>query len=244
MGFMDASQIGSKSRHVSFDASLKKPRALSWPMTNSGTGGIGIRFGTRDDVAKVVKIHEGAFGTRRMTQLGSWFLKQYYRRVISSRDGMLLVGEGATGITGFAAGFMHPERFYRGMILKSWVFALPLCSAVISRPSLLVSIAYSIGRVLRSTPRGNLPDRCELASIAVEPDKAGKGVGGALVRAFVHEAWKRGANAVVLTTDAEGNDAVNRFYLNLGFDVQRTFRQYGGPLTNEYVRYSPQRNAA
>ncbi len=53
-----------------------------------------------------------------------------------------------------------------------------------------------------------------LMSIAVLPSCQGKGIGTALVKAFLEEAYLRGLKRVVLTTDRSGNDAVNHFYGN------------------------------
>jgi ribosomal protein S18 acetylase RimI-like enzyme len=44
-----------------------------------------------------------------------------------------------------------------------------------------------------------------------------------------------GAERVVLTTDTNGNDAVNKFYQRLGFSCVRTFEARRGRLLNEYV---------
>ena len=43
------------------------------------------------------------------------------------------------------------------------------------------------------------------------------------------------AHCVYLTTDADGNDAVNAFYRNAGFKCTRRFMQHGGRWMNEYV---------
>ena len=43
------------------------------------------------------------------------------------------------------------------------------------------------------------------------------------------------AHCVYLTTDADGNDAVNAFYRNAGFQCTRRFMQPGGRWMNEYV---------
>lgn len=76
---------------------------------------------------------------------------------------------------------------------------------------------------------------CLLASIAVLPAAQGKHIGAALVRAFLHAAALRGAGAVTLTTDSDGNDAVNRFYRHLGFRLARSFITPEGRPMNEYV---------
>jgi ribosomal protein S18 acetylase RimI-like enzyme len=64
--------------------------------------------------------------------------------------------------------------------------------------------------------RVNSGDICELSSIGVNPEAAGKGIGSALVRGFTQRVSGR-ARYVTLDTSTKNNDAVNRFYQNLGF---------------------------
>ena len=75
----------------------------------------------------------------------------------------------------------------------------------------------------------------ELSSLAVKPSGEGQGVGSRLVRAFVDSARTLGADRVMLTTDAHGNDPVNSFYLRLGFTCLRSFEARRGRWLNEYV---------
>jgi ribosomal protein S18 acetylase RimI-like enzyme len=74
-----------------------------------------------------------------------------------------------------------------------------------------------------------------LMSIAVLPETQGKGIGQALVRAFLDEAARRGLCQVDLTTDRDHNEATNCFYQNLGFTCERTFTTPEGRAMNEYV---------
>ena len=72
-------------------------------------------------------------------------------------------------------------------------------------------------------------------SLAVEPARERHGLGQALVRSFCEELAARGADAVCLTTDRDGNEGVNRFYTRLGFDVSRTIVTPEGRTLNEYL---------
>jgi len=74
-----------------------------------------------------------------------------------------------------------------------------------------------------------------LMSIAVKPEAEGRGIGKKLVEAFCREAAGRGAPAVCLTTDREGQDQVNRFYEQMGFQVSRTYVTPEGRAMNEYL---------
>ena len=61
-------------------------------------------------------------------------------------------------------------------------------------------------------------------------------MGGALVDRFVAEQRMAGAPTVVLTTDARDNEAVNRFYQNIGFRENRKFEAGCGRQMIEYLR--------
>ena len=90
------------------------------------------------------------------------------------------------------------------------------------------------GRAGVAAKRLGQSSTAELASLGVHPSVARRGIGELLVRRFISEARDRGANTVSLTTDAVGNDAVNRFYAKTGFRLERQFEAYRGRLLNRY----------
>jgi ribosomal protein S18 acetylase RimI-like enzyme len=60
-------------------------------------------------------------------------------------------------------------------------------------------------------------------------------MGGMLVNAFINEVKKRGGKGVFLTTDAQNNDKVNRFYQNIGFTLESSYATPEGRKMNRYV---------
>ncbi len=67
------------------------------------------------------------------------------------------------------------------------------------------------------------------------PEAGGNGLGKALMNAFLARARAMDAHCVYLTTDAEGNDAANAFYRDVGFQHTRRFLQRKERWMNEYV---------
>ena len=65
------------------------------------------------------------------------------------------------------------------------------------------------------TPEGNTVPALLLGPLAVDADHEGKGIGGALMRAAILEARKRGHGAILLVGDAP-------YYERFGFSVDRT----------------------
>jgi ribosomal protein S18 acetylase RimI-like enzyme len=200
-----------------------------------------VRPATQPDIPYVVKTHEASFRGFFMTLLGKPFLAEYYKLVLRFEHGLLLVAEEEGQVIGFVSGFLHPERFYQMMKANKLRFGQHLFLATLTRPALWVKILQrflSVSRTARrpaqelDVPIGVLS---ELSSIAVHPEMAAKGVGKQLVLAFLEESWRRGAECVYLTTDADGNEAVNRFYQRLGFLLVGSFEQQGGRRMNKYV---------
>jgi ribosomal protein S18 acetylase RimI-like enzyme len=203
------------------------------PPKIGGDSGV-VRQATAQDLSGIVDIHQKAFRHFFLTQLGGDFLRDYYGLVLQYRAGIMLVGEGPGALEGFVCGFVQPAEFYQLMWRFKRTFALPVLSALVRHPSLVTKVLYGVQRI--QTPASQWPSRaCELSSIAVAPEASGNGLGKALMRAFLAQARSMEAQCVYLTTDAEGNDAANAFYRDVGFQHTRRFLQRKGRWMNEYV---------
>jgi ribosomal protein S18 acetylase RimI-like enzyme len=195
-----------------------------------------IREATNGDLTQIAEIHGLAFPHSFLTRMGDVFLRRYYRSVLEYRGGILMVGGEPGMFQGFVAGFIHPEDFYKGLGRHSLRFALPTIYAMVRHPTLVGRVMYNARRI--GTAGSRRPSMgCELASIGVRPATAGKGIGKGLVRAFIEQAWSRGAQYVYLTTDAERNQSANEFYHRLGFQLRHKFEQFRGRNMNEYIIY-------
>ncbi|HOX26719.1 MAG TPA: GNAT family N-acetyltransferase [Candidatus Krumholzibacteria bacterium] len=184
-------------------------------------------------LAAVVTIHEHAFRGFFLTALGRPFLRQYYLAVARYPQGIFLVADVDGGVAGFAAGFRRPERFYATLRSRWPRLALPIVLGLARRPRLLLAVLGGVRRVVRgragtaASPGvgGGPAATVELASIAVSPAHAGRGVGRALLDAFNARAGAMGAARVVLTTDRDGNEQVVGFYTGAGFEIDGEFVQ-------------------
>ena len=193
-----------------------------------------VRKAAPEDVPEIVEIHQKAFSNFFLTRLGPDFLRKYYRLVLEYQSGVILVAQSPSRLAGFACGFVEPSAFYRLMWRNKALFALPVLSALMRRPSLVSKVLYAVRRI--QAPASEWPPQsCELSSIAVAPEAAGNGFGKSLMRAFLAQARAMGAHCVYLTTDADGNDAVNAFYRDAGFRHTKCFLQHEGRWMNEYV---------
>jgi ribosomal protein S18 acetylase RimI-like enzyme len=193
-----------------------------------------VRRAAVEDLPGIVEIHQKAFRDFFLTRLGDQFLRRYYGVALHYQRGIVLVSDGAGALEGFACGFVDPVEFYRLMWRNRSAFAAPALSTIVRHPSLLSNVLRGLVRVQNASHRS--PERsCELASIAVTPEAAGRGLGKALLRAFLERARCMDAQSVYLTTDADGNEPANEFYQRAGFQKTRRFLQGQGRWMNEYA---------
>src|SRR5579864_2346933 len=192
-----------------------------------------VRKATREDLPGIVTIHQRAFPHFFLTHMGGGFLRRYYGLVLRYGGGIFLVSETARGLEGFVCGFLDPGGFYGLWSRSRRGFLLPILWAVVRRPALITRIAAGLKRVSGPPPE-RTARTCELASVAVRPDAGGSGLGTALVKAFLGQAWTLGAESVYLETDAAGNEPANAFYRRLGFRLAGRTLKYKDRWMNQY----------
>jgi ribosomal protein S18 acetylase RimI-like enzyme len=186
------------------------------------------------DVDRVVDIHLASFLQSFLSFLGPRFLREFYRATLEDESGLAFVAVNDAGNrVGFVAGQLRPHQFYRRLLVRRcWAFALASAVPALRRPSI-------IPRLLRAlTYRGNTPRQSGgalLASLAVDPASQGKGAAKLLVRSFLAECRRRGASYACLTTDREGNKAVNNLYQRLGWKLDQQFVTPEGRWMSRYI---------
>jgi len=195
---------------------------------------IPIRAVQANDLPQVVAIHQQAFKGFHMTLLGPRFLARYYQTVLDYPYSIFLAAVDDARMLGFVAGFVNPPQFYAMLRARKRALALAAATHLVLRPHLWRRTLSSLRRAQSLADTGDQPHLAELASIGVSPAAQGRGVGKALTLAFLDATRQRQATEVMLTTDAHNNDAVNRFYQNLGFQCIRQFWHTPDRLMNEY----------
>jgi predicted N-acetyltransferase YhbS len=191
-----------------------------------------IRAMRSGDAGAVTAVHLAAFPGFFLSFLGARFLRELYRAIVDDEEGIAFVAEAEGRVIGFVAG-SGSAGFYRRAARRRWFrFALASLGALLRKPS----IARRLLRALYAPPRTS-SEGALLMSLAVDPSVQRSGAGALLTRAFVDEARRRGASAVVLTTDKLGNDAVNAFYRAQGFAAAAGYVTPEGRAMNEYILY-------
>ena len=193
-----------------------------------------VRAVKASDLDQIARIHQAAFPGFFLTEMGLPFLRSYYGLVLEFDGGILLAAETQTGLAGFVSGFKQPEAFYALYSKRKLSFIFPILLGIARNPLLLPRIIANVGRVENAAAVPASTEVVELSSVAVHPDAAGQGLGSKLVFAFREKALAMGGHEIRLTTDADGNEAVNRFYVNQGFLLSRVFATAGKRKMNEY----------
>lgn len=187
-------------------------------------------------VEDIARLHKRAFPGFFLTQLGIPFLKTLYTGYIQNPDSGISVAQEDGRLVGFIAYSYDYPGFYKGLMRHNLAkFAVCSMGAAVRHPSFIGRLLGAFGK---SDSVVKQERYVELASICVDPSAGGKGIGTALIDHLKAQVDFDVYSYINLETDADGNDAVNRFYRNNGFALARTFVTNEGRRMNEY-RYKP-----
>jgi len=186
-------------------------------------------------ISSVVRMHLKAFPGFFLSFLGPRFLKEFYAAYVNEESSIALVAVDSPGsqVVGAVVGTIQPGGFFRRLVKRRWwAFCLASMDALMRRPAIAPRLFRAVFY------RGDAPPTAPLAllsSIAVDPVFQNRGVGRMLLNQFIKQVTDRGGMGCYLTTDAEGNDAVNRFYLRNGWRVESCYITAEGREMNRLV---------
>jgi len=189
------------------------------------------------DVDDVVGVHLLSFEGFFLSFLGEQFLRLYYRSILDFNQlGIVARREGR--VVGFVVGIDNSFGFYRQLIRRHLVeFALAAMPAVIRKPTIIGRLMRALFKRSRQEEDG-VPT-ATLTSLAVLPAAQRDGVGAQLVGQFLADIGGRGIRRVLLDTDSQDNQRVQRFYERQGFVIARRYVTAEGRPMTEY-RWEPQ----
>ena len=191
-----------------------------------------ISFKEHIIIKDIVRIHLSTFRGFFLTFMGRGFLTCLYKSFCMHKEsGVLVAFENELPI-GFLAYSGDYSGLFKFMIRKKLIpFAWFSFLAFIRKPKIFI-------RLLRAFYKSNDVKRSEryveLSSIGVKPDQKSKGIGSSLISTLKKKVDFSIYSYISLETDAKNNDSVNRFYLNNGFILERTYENREGRLMNEY----------
>lgn len=187
------------------------------------------------DVRPLARLHRVAFPGYFLSTLGEGFLVQFYRGFLTDSTAVTVVARSANGsVQGAVVGTTEPAGFFGRLMKSRWPgFVMASAKAVVTNPKITP-------RLLRAVRyRGDAPAGARgalLSSICVDPSLQGAGVGRQLLEAWTGEVLSRGVRAAYLTTDADDNDPVNRFYRRQGWVLSDRYTTHEGRSMNLYTK--------
>lgn len=186
-----------------------------------------------EDASRLARLHQRAFPGFFLSRLGAPFLVQFYLGFIDDPTAVVVVSRDETGRPqGVVVGSLDPAGFFGRLLRRRLVgFVAASIRAAVASPAVVPRLVKGVAY------RGDAPPNrggALLSSICVEPGLAGRGIGAELINAWAHRARAMGAEVAFLTTDAKGNDAVNRFYGREGWVLSDTYITAEGRVMNRY----------
>lgn len=184
-------------------------------------------------IDEIVAIHTLSFQGFFLTNLGKGFLKTLYKGYLEDEtSGIIIATDRNERAVGFIAYSKEYSDFYKGLLRKHLIeFAFYSIIAVIHHPFFLRRILSAFGKsdaVIRKEKY------VELASIGVEINLKGKGIGTELITYMKEKIDFTGYSYITLETDSLNNELANIFYVKNGFVLQNEYTTREGRKMNEY----------
>ena len=178
------------------------------------------------DSSQIAKIHLKSFPNFFLTTLGYRFLKTYYRSCVKSNEAISIsaINKDDNKLLGFAVGCLNSKGFYKSLILYNlFDFSCLAILILFTKPIALIRLFKNLEKNNDIDDKGNYG---ELLSIGVVPDHNGLGIGQKLLVEFENQLKENGIDTITLTTDADYNDSVLRFYNKSGYNVYYNFYSF------------------
>lgn len=187
--------------------------ALAGPATP-----MGIRPGEAEDARFLAALHASSISTGFLPKLGLRFLTVLYRSLIQDHHGVVLVAEDASGPVGFVAGVASTSAFYREFLRSHGLRALLAAGPRLLRPSVIRRAVESLRY------GGDEATGAELLSMAVVPERRGRGISQALGVALIDALDAERLRVVV----GASNQTAIGAYLKMGFTAAGTVEVHRG----------------
>ena len=187
---------------------------------------ISYRKSKVSDSNQIAKIHLKSFPNFFLTTLGHSFLKTYYRSCAKSKEAISIcaINQDDKKLLGFAVGCLNSKRFNKKLIYSNLgAYFYQTLILLFTKPRALIRLFKNLAKNNDKDDKGNY---AELLSIGVSPDQNGLGIGQNLLVKFENQVRKKGINTITLTTDADSNDSVLRFYKKSGYTVYYDFETF------------------
>ena len=189
-------------------------------------------------IEQIVKIHMETFEGFFLTFMGKGFLKQMYSSYVQHDKSNILVAIDENVVVGFLAYSEDMSGLYKHMIKRRLIpFAWYSLGAFFRKPKVFIRL---IRAFLKPSESIRTENYIELASIGVNPQTKGQGIGTKLIEHLKGNVDFSAFEYITLETDVENNEYANKFYQKNGFNVEREFETREGRKMYEY-RYTKEK---
>ena len=178
------------------------------------------------DSNQIAKIHLKSFPNFFLSTLGYSFLKTYYRSCVKSKEAISIcaIDQNDKKLLGFAVGCFNSVGFNKRLIFSNlFEYSYRAMILLFTKPIALIRLYKNLAKNYDKDDKGNY---AELLSIGVSPNRNGLGIGQQLLAKFEYKVREKGINTLTLTTDADSNDSVLRFYKKSGYNVYYEFETF------------------
>jgi len=186
-----------------------------------------IRRAGESDAPAVARLHADQISEGFLSFLGPRFLARLYRRIVRDPDSFLLVADLGGHHVGFISGSTDVRGLYRRFLVRDGIPA-----AWSAAPRLIVGWRQVVETLGHGTSGGaggatGTGPGAELLSVAVAPDRQGRGLGRRLVESFLGELESRSCPSGHVVVGA-GNVGAVALYERCGFVVAERFELHAG----------------
>ena len=178
------------------------------------------------DSNQIAKIHIKAFPNFFLTTLGYSFLKTYYKSCLKNKEviSICAINKKNKKLLGFNVGCLISKGFNKRLIFSNLLeYSYHIIILLFTNPIALIRLYKNISKKKIKDDKGNY---AELLSICVLPDQNRFGIGQNLLNKFENKIREKGINTITLTTDANSNDNVLKFYKKCGYNIYYDFEIY------------------
>ncbi len=183
------------------------------------------------NLVRLAVLHQSVMHTL-LSDLGLPVVRRYYEVCQHDSSVIGLCAISATGqFLGWAIGSPHPDAINASLRQPLAWFATQMLRLAVTRPGALLQLAQSalhlhLPQVQMSTSDANVlrPGQIELTYIGVAESARGRGLGKALLAAFVEASRAAGYSSVALSVETD-NPAAFALYTGASFRVKKSFRE-------------------
>ena len=173
-------------------------------------------------LARLARLHSDIMHTL-LADLGAPLVLRYYEvaQADSSVLGLCAVSESGD-LLGWAMGSPAPTMLNARLRQPLAWFAIQLIRLVFTHPRVLVELIRS---VFSTNEANNLqPGQIELTYIGVATQAQGRGIGKAILTAFIDQARSAGFTSIALSVETDNLPAIT-LYTKCAFQITKTFHE-------------------